>query len=342
MPASNKDKLRGMFLGTAIGDALGMPVEGKSYEHIKATHGRLETYVSAAGHKWFDGQPLGSWTDDTQLTIAVAEALIEAGGIDMDTIAAHHVKAFKTHTSGWGPTTREAIERLAAGVHWKDSGMISTTQSDKGIKTPFPRGFGNGVAMKAGPLGVNLSCKPIDWKGVTERLADFTAMTHRTSMAVSSCLAHTFAVYRCMVGEPDTFSKADFVHSVVNASSLGKHYFPETDNGDDITARFETLARVTDKTTTEEIVHDYAKGTYYVYNSLPFTYAFFVKDPTNVETLYECASAGGDTDSNASMLGALLGALNGVSIFPKTLVDGLDRKNDIIKLADTFAERLGI
>jgi ADP-ribosylglycohydrolase len=75
---------------------------------------------------------------------------------------------------------------------------------------------------------------------------------------------------------------------------------------------------------------------------LPFTYAFLVRNPGNIEELYECASAGGDTDSNASMLGALQGALHGTSFFPKALVDGLDRKNEIIKLADSFSERFGI
>jgi ADP-ribosyl-[dinitrogen reductase] hydrolase len=341
MPVT-KDKVRGMFLGTAIGDALGMPVEGKTYEHIKEKHGRIEQYISAAGHKWFNGQPLGSWTDDTQLTLSVADALIEAGSIDLDVQAAHHVKAFKSHTSGWGRTTREAIEKLANGVHWKDSGLFSATETDEGVKKPAVRGFGNGVAMKAGPIGVFLASKPFDWKDVSDKLADFTAMTHRTSMAVSSCLAHTFAVFRCMVSEPDTFNLKTFITSVVNASEIGKGYYPDTLNADDITERFKLLESVTPKTTTEEIVRDFGKGTYYVYNSLPFTYAFLVRNPGNVEELYECASAGGDTDSNASMLGALQGALHGTSFFPKALVDGLDRKNEIIKLADSFSERFGI
>lgn len=340
MPA-NKDKVRGMFLGTAIGDALGMPVEGKSYEHIKEKYGRLENYISTAGHKWFDGQPLGSWTDDTQLTISVAEALIEGDGIDLDIQAAHHVKAYKTHTSGWGSTTREAIENLAKGVHWSKSGIYSAFQREDGKKLA-PRGFGNGVAMKAGPLGIYLSARPFDSKEVADKLADFTAMTHPTSMAVSSCLAHTYAVFHCMVSDHERFNIKLFINTVVNASEIGRQYFPDTANADDITERFRLLETVTTQTQTEEIVKEFGKGTYYVYNSLPFTYAFLVRNPTNIEALYECASAGGDTDSNASMLGALLGALNGTSIFPKALVDGLHSTNEIIKLADTFSERFGI
>lgn len=156
----NKDKVRGMFLGTAVGDALGMPVEGWSADKIKETHGRVTSYLDPKGHKWFDGMKAGTTTDDTQLTLTVAEALIEGGGIDLDTQVKHHVKAFKTHTSGWGRTTKEAIEKLANGVHWSESGSYSPTETDEGVKKPGPRGFGNGVAMKAGPIGVYLSARP--------------------------------------------------------------------------------------------------------------------------------------------------------------------------------------
>jgi len=332
MSVVNKDKVRGLFLGTAIGDALGMPVEGATYEKIKEKHGRIETYISAAGHKWFDGQPLGSWTDDTQLTISVAESLIDAGGLDMDSQAAHHVKAYKIHTSGWGGTTREAIKALSEGTHWSKSGLYLAGE-DAGLQKPKVRGFGNGVAMKAAPIGAYLASKAFDWKSTSDILADFTAMTHRTSMAVSSCLAHTFAAFRCMVSTPETFNTRTFVATVVNASELGKAYFKETLNDDDITRRFKLLDAVNDTWKTEHIIREFGKGTYYVYNSLPFTYAFFVKGPSNIEMLYECASAGGDTDSNASMLGALQGALNGASFFPRHLIDGLQNKQELIKLA---------
>lgn len=344
----NKDKVRGMFLGTAIGDSLGMCVEGWDADKIKEKYGRIETYIDPKGHKYHDGMRAGSTTDDTQLTITVAEALIEAGGIDLDIQAKHHVKAYKTHTGGWGRTTKEAIKKLAEGTHWKESGIFaSTTEVKEGKLKPAPRGFGNGVAMKAGPFGVYMSASAWDWKDIADKLADFTGMTHPTSMAVSSCFAHAYAVYCCMVSEPEKFDIhiQNFVNLVANASEMGKKYYPDTLNDDDITERFKLLdfrgPKGPTKPTTEEIIYSF-KGTYYVYDSLPFTYAFFVRNPTSIEELYECASAGGDTDSNASMLGSLLGALNGTAIFPKALVDGLIHKNEIIKLADAFSERFGI
>lgn len=336
----NRDKVRGFFLGTAIGDALGMPVEGQAYERIKGRYGRLEGYVSAEEHKWFKGEPLGAWTDDTQLTLAVAQALIEADGFDMDRQAEYHVKAYRRHTSGWGGTTKEAIERLANGTHWRDSGVFQPA-GDGGLTKRKARGFGNGICMKVGPVGVFMALRSLGLEELTERLADFAAMTHRTSMAVSSGLAHAAAVCRCMVSLPGNFSTAAFLDAIVRASEAGRRYFPET-LANDLTDRFESLRGVTEKSTTEDFIRSFGAGSYYVYDSQPFTYAFFVKSPTSIESLYECASAGGDTDSNASMLGGLMGALCGTSIFPKGLVDGLHDRAAILEVAERFSERFGL
>ena len=342
MAVVTKDKVRGLFLGTAIGDSLGMPVEGWSHEKIHQVLGRITAYVDPTGHRIHDGMQAGSWTDDTQLTIAVAKALIEAGGIDMDVLALHHVMAYKTNTAGWGGTTKEAMEKLANGLHWKNSGVFAPRETAPGMKEVKGRGFGNGVAMKAAPLGALVAATEFDEKTLPDLLAEFTAMTHRTSMAVSSCLAQTFATRYCLVNTPATFSINTFVATVIKASALGTSYFPETLNNDDITARFKLLESVDRTWTSTDIVREFGQGTYYVYNSLPFTYAFFVKDPTSIDMLYDCASAGGDTDSNASMLGALQGALNGVDFFPQHLLDGLQHRQELIDLADAFSAKFGI
>jgi hypothetical protein len=66
------------------------------------------------------------------------------------------------------------------------------------------------------------------------------------------------------------------------------------------------------------------------------TYAFFLKNPSSIDSLYDCVSAGGDTDSNGSMLAGLLGALHGTGIFPQHLVDGLVEKEEVLAIADQF------
>ena len=335
----NKDKIRGMLLGIAVGDALGMPCEGWTPEQIKEAFGRITTYQSPArsGHKWHSGLTPGDTTDDTQLTLAVAKALIETkGSLDMDVMVKHHIQAYKEGTAGWGRNTKNALEHLVSGVHWSKSGQTETVPNAS---------CGNGMPMKSAPLAI---CVPdlltrraqesMDW------LAQYTGMTHPNSMSVSACLAQIFACHTCLLSSIDTFNAADiryFINSIVRVSEVGKNYYLDTKNNDDITARFQLLYDVTPETPVEEIIEKFGKGHYYVYNSLPFTYAFFVRNPYTIDSLYDCASAGGDTDSNASMLGALLGALHGSTIFPKHLVDGLKGKQEILKTADQSADIAG-
>ena len=47
MSQLKRDKIYGMFLGVAIGDALGMPVETMSYEQIRSDFGKIDGY---SGH----------------------------------------------------------------------------------------------------------------------------------------------------------------------------------------------------------------------------------------------------------------------------------------------------
>src|SRR4051812_1703215 len=82
----NRDKVLGMFLGVALGDALGMPAEGLAAENIAVRFGRLDRYHPANGHPWLGDWPQGATTDDWQLTRAVAEAILQSGGLDMDAI----------------------------------------------------------------------------------------------------------------------------------------------------------------------------------------------------------------------------------------------------------------
>ena len=67
-----------------------------------------------------------------------------------------------------------------------------------------------------------------------------------------------------------------------------------------------------------------------------------MKNPQGIDSLYDCVSAGGDTDSNGSMLASLLGALHGTTIFPKHLVDGLLSREAVFDVANRFCDLLNL
>jgi len=334
-----RDRVRGMFLGKAIGDALFMPLETKTPEEISLTHGRITSYIRPDGHKWFNGRDAGTWTDDTQLTLVVAESLIAQGGINLDDMALRHVESMRNEGDlGFGGSTRDAIKKLTAGLSWSESG-----KNDKP-----GRGKGNGVAMKIGPVGA-YRASPV-WNTLwvenrskaIEDIVRFTLMTHYTKIAVESALAQVSAVNYCFQDSPGTFSIDTFVSCVAKMADL-MNYRSSAAPEDSLPGRLLSLGKLDfDGLHAERIIGLFGGGTCYVLNSLPFSYAFFLRNPGSIEALYDVGNAGGDTDTNAAIVGELLGALNGTSIFPQHLIDGLWQRERILNTADRFCDRFRI
>ena len=327
-----RDKVRGCFLGLAIGDALGKPWESYTAEKIKKTCGRIDRYIDNPDHKYYDNKPVGSTTDDCQLSLAVARALIKGKGIDLDLIAQEHVDEYRKTTSGWGTATREAIKQISEGTHWSNV----KSEDENGNKL----GYGNGIAMKIAPLGLYFALQPlkmldsdnptcegkIDVIGELKKIDQFVKMTHHTEVALESAFAQLFAVIKCFKSDPDNFDVNSFIKTV--CWSVSNH--PKKEGT--LAERFKLLSEH-DKYSFGKIIEDF-KGNCFVYNSLPFSYMFFVKNPMTIECMYDCASSGGDVDTNASIVGALLGSLHGTKIFPNHLIDTLEDFTGIIKLAD--------
>jgi ADP-ribosylglycohydrolase len=334
-----KAKIRGMFLGIAIGDALGMPVETMSLEQIAEKYGRVNRYIRPDGHKWFDGREAGTWTDDTQLSLVVAESLIACRGIDLDDLAKRHVQALSEDDLGWGGSTKRSVKRLSDGMSWSNSGQTSETGS----------GCGNGIAMKVGPLGILLALKagidawmdpPTDF---VFQVQDITWMTHRSGMAVASALSQIMAIAYLSQIDRSQLNLNRFIKILEFGAHLGETFRVAKEPSDKLSERLSRLSEIGWKTLTDIQISDlFGRGTSYIYNSLPFSYAFFLRNPHSVETLYDVASAGGDTDTNASMVGALLGALHGEDIFPENLVRELWKVEGILDIADRFSETFAI
>jgi ADP-ribosylglycohydrolase len=332
-----RDKVVGMFLGVAIGDALGMPVETKTFLEIETEHGHVIDYLDPGDHKWFKGFQRGQWTDDTQATLALLMSLIAKGKIDLADMAAKQIAAMDECSIGWGDSTRNSLEAVRKGVHWLKSGN--------------PKGAGNGVAMKISPFAAYLAAPETD-HFIHEQVAELALMTHQTDMAVLSGFIQMHALSFCLncVDEESPFSAERLLQYVLRYGNavqamLRERKYQLTHLPEDFLGRFAALMCLHDELkqmTPDRLAECYGGADCYVYNSLPFTMAMFLRDPVSIETLYDTINAGGDTDTNGSMVGALLGALNGTKIFPAHLIDGLWQKDKILQVANDFCDRFKI
>lgn len=110
------------MLGGGIGDALGRPVERWARSDVQAAYpDGVRDFEPWDG--WRTG-PIGTITDDTQLSLAVAGWLVDAGTQRMPDGA-----DFGRRVAEWGPVARgaglgssTAAANLAAGVPWWESG----------------------------------------------------------------------------------------------------------------------------------------------------------------------------------------------------------------------------
>jgi ADP-ribosylglycohydrolase len=316
----SRDRVLGMLLGVSIGDKLASVVEGKTPEWITEHYGRITTYVEGS-----------HTTDDTQLTLAVAEGMIESP-FNMKVQAKKHVEAFKESTQGWGSTTREAIRDIANGCSWSKSG-----QSVEG------RGKGNGVAMKIAPIAAfirHLADSHAEEEELLKAFTfvrDLTVMTHKTQMAVAASFAHVVALAYCLANQINVKILPD---KIVGAAKKGLQYAADLpEETDNIIERFERLKEVKNHSPME-ICQEFGNLSCYCYNSVPGSHALFLRMPYQIDCLYDTVAVGGDTDTTASLVGSLLGALNGSRIFPESLIDGV--KDQVCDVVDRLCGKLGI
>lgn len=124
------DRFIGSALGSFIGDAMGMAVEGWGPGAIRQGYGLLSDLMPGRF-------PAGSYTDDTEMMIGLLEILAERGRVDPAALAGRFLANFHPER-GYGGRIYGIMDRLARGAAWDEVGTDS---------------FGNGSAMRVAPVG---------------------------------------------------------------------------------------------------------------------------------------------------------------------------------------------
>ena len=177
------DQPLGLVYGLALGDALGWPVEFQALEEIRARYG-------AAGIQAPPDPAL--FTDDTQMTVALAEALIERGEAEVDTLmqaVSRRFIAWSHHpeTPGRAPglTCLKGVANLESGLAWREAGL-------KGSK-------GCGSAMRVAPVGYLYQHDEARLRAVAHATG---FATHQHPAADAACQAAAYLIKLALDGVP--------------------------------------------------------------------------------------------------------------------------------------------
>lgn len=181
MNACIMDRLRGVAIGAAIGDALGMPLEfGPAIPLERLARamrpGRL---------------PAGAFTDDTEMALALAESLLAHDPLDPADLAGRFVAWYRAGPADIGRQTRLVLKRVARGEPWEAA--VATVQAES------PWSAGNGSVMRCWPVAL------ARWDDLDPLLSDSrlqSRVTHPHPECVAGCAFINAAIYHLARGVP--------------------------------------------------------------------------------------------------------------------------------------------
>lgn len=296
-----RERFEACIIAGAIGDAW-----GSSFENLPALTKPNTFYWQPAK----EPERIWAFTDDTQLTLASCEALLDGRNFGPEVLGAYFVKYYQQRRlTGIGASTLKAIRELEAGGHWSQVGRSGEYAA------------GNGAAMRIAPFAF----MPFILR---EDIRDLCRITHRNDEAYTGALTVILAIRAAL--------NADWTGDN-NLLDILIPQLPDTRVKD----RMIEINDLYGTATIEEIASMGTDG--YVVNSVPF--AVFAASRVMRTGMYEMfravIDAGGDTDTNASIAGQIAGALTGMEGIPPALMEKIRAMPDFDWL-QTIVNRTGL
>lgn len=162
-----RDRARGAFLGLAVGDALGAPVEFMLPGEIRAIHG---VHREMTGGGWLKLPP-GAVTDDTEMSLWMGRAVANGGGWNLRRVAVHLAAWLRIGPADVGNTVRRGLRRFV---------IEGTLAGD-----PDPGEAGNGAVMRVLPAAlVTLA----DWQALERTAIEQGRLTHHHPLSDAACV----------------------------------------------------------------------------------------------------------------------------------------------------------
>lgn len=308
--------IKSVLFGVAVGDALGVPVEFRSRDFLKADP---VTSMRAMGvHQ----QPAGTFSDDGSLTFCVAESL--TNGYDLrdmgNKIASWYNDGYWTahgHVFDIGLATRDAIYNLQNGRPPELCGSDDE------------RSNGNGSLMRISPLVFYLR-----HKSIAERYAitkQVSSITHRHIRSIVGCFYYVEFMRLLLEGK----SKAD-VYCELQQTVTGFLTYEGVDS-----AEIKLYDALLNKNIAE-FPEEKISGSGYVVRSLETSIWCLMTTDTYSQAVLKAVNLGDDTDTTGAITGGLAGLLYGYDQIPADWASQIARKEDIENLAERLAATLTV
>lgn len=303
--AANHSK--NLLLGVAIGDAIGVPIEFMSRPHLDANP--MTDITGWGTHE----QPPGTFSDDTSLTLCLAESMAE--GLDIEQLGKKMCDWYrKGYWSADGDVfdigigTRIALQKILNGSPAVLAG--GNTDMDNG----------NGSLMRIAPLALDRAYQ--DRILLWNTIQAVSSITHRHVRSHLACFIWVVFLQELMecMDKQEAYEK---MKHIVNA--FFDHHTIES-------RERELFSRVLENDIQQVNRNDINSGGY-VLETLEAAFWCFLNTDSYKEAILAGVNLGRDTDTTAAVVGAAAGTYYGHEQIPSHWLDALTRRNDIVTLA---------
>lgn len=306
--------LQAALFGVAVGDALGVPVEFEEREDI------LENPVTDMRGFGTYHLPAGTWSDDTALTLCLAEAL--TGGFDLHHIAQNFVRWAR---EGWwtprgevfdiGVATADAVDRLARGISPEHSGGKEDYEN------------GNGSLMRILPLVFYVRALSVADRFQHVKLV--SSITHAHPRSVVACFYYVEFALQLLAGRSP---RKVYENLQVELPDFLATYPAEA-------AELPYFQRIL-KSDISLLRESAVESSGYVIHTLEASLWCLLNSTTYAEAVLKAVNLGEDTDTTAAVTGGLAGLYFGMDQIPAQWIDSLARKEDIFDLAQRWEQAM--
>lgn len=297
-----QERFEGCLLGLALGDALGARHEG----------GIAERTLWRLIGKTRQGEM--RWTDDTQMSLDVAESLAEMGRIDADDLAVRFAASYRW-SRGYSPGAAKLLRRIAGGADWREANRAVFAEGS----------FGNGGAMRAPVVGLFYAQRPEE---IVEAARQSAMVTHAHPQGLEGAVLIATSTAWALVED----NPLKVMHHAAGHCTL---------------APFTTRLAIAERWLREggepgpaEVARRLGNGVAASESCVTGLYVAlrFSRRPF-LEMAEFVSKTGGDVDTIGAMAGGLWGAANGVGCLPPDKLEKLEQLERLRAVASALHAR---
>lgn len=305
----SEDKIRGVLFGQAIGDALGLGTEFMTKSEVRRHYpDGLKDYAQIVqdGHRarWREGD----WTDDTDMMLCIAEAIVDDGEVNPLSVARRFKQWFRHNPMGIGRHTHTV---LSIGDYEEKPCLVA----EKIWQMSGKRSAANGAVMRTSVVGLLR-------QDVEKHAAGISRLTHADPRCVGSSVIISLMVHS-LVYQGETIPVEELIKVGNRYDSRIEPYLRMTQEGN------LGVLQLDDERTMGYTLKTMAAALWCVYHSRSFE-----------EGLLAVINEGGDADTNGAVVGSLLGAKFGYAQIPVRYMAGLVRRAVLEDMAEALLEML--